>query len=157
MHLLEVKLQPSRLRWAAQWACIAVVLGLTVAVLPISLALLAGLCVVAVALWYQVKAQAWVYQLDQMDRDVWRWYMRAKKNARPTARQSQHHNQDMIGRGRLNAVRSLGLLVWLNFEVTQPRRHDVYVVIWRDQVSTQTWRRLCVLSRFWVPRRKPVS
>lgn len=53
---------------------------------------------------------------------------------------------DELWQARLNCARRFMLFVHLGFEVTTPHQRSVSLIIFRDQVSDETWRQLNVLA-----------
>ncbi|MEY2862366.1 MAG: hypothetical protein RLY58_73 [Pseudomonadota bacterium] len=141
MNMVDATLTRSRLRVVvyvlAVLMCQSLIGG---SAWPLWVRLAAMAALASVALW-QYRREGQVWQLDQLDGDRWRWQQQTLRPA-GSGLSPQY--------GRLVAIRAVPYVLQLSFEVQQPRRQRVSLLVWQDQVSCEAWRRLQVLARFWV-------
>jgi hypothetical protein len=145
MILIDATLTRSRWRVWVLWTVVSLILGLLLACgLPLWGRWIGSVALLALTVWQVYTPQARLIQLDQLDRDQWRWQLQGSTTRRRLLPPLQ--------RGRLLALAALPCAISLSFELNTPERGRVHLLIWRDQVSVDTWRRLHVLRRFWSPR-----
>ncbi|RYZ93789.1 MAG: hypothetical protein EOO68_21455 [Moraxellaceae bacterium] len=142
--LVDTRLASSRLQhgvYGGGGLLVIVLVGLSG--LPLWLRLLLIVLFIGLtAYWLKVQPLSPLSAIWQGDSRTWYW----QRMTHPFNQQQRVQSQR--GTGELSYCRHLGWVIQLGFKSHSHRQpQKLSVLVWRDQVSQEQWRRLMVLSR----------